>query len=344
MLMRYRLARVLDASGAIEATLRAPTWTGPRWIRVLTYHRIHPDADSQAFDQGVIDATPEEFDRQLETVHRYLTPIGLRELVDFRKRNRPLPERPVIVTFDDGYRECRDIALPLLLKHGVKASFFIATRYLSERRVFWWDRLSYTVRSSTRDRIDLEYPTSIALDLADREQALRRLLRIVKTYDSLDLERFLSHVSDAACVPWDRQRERELADELVMTWDDVRALAAEGMEIHSHTRTHRVLQTLPPADLEPELVGSREDLRDQLGDSVSCVSYPVGRSIAGFPLIREAVVSAGYDLGLANGSGVTWCDQRFDPFDVGRIEMERGMPHSFFRAMIAHPSFTRGMH
>ncbi len=280
----------------------------------------------------------------METVKRYLTPIGLGELVEFRKRNRPLPERPVIVTFDDGYRECRDVALPILLSRGVKASFFIATQYMTNRKVFWWDRISFTVRSSELERIEIDYPTRIALDLAQRDKALRRLLRIVKTYDSLDLERFLSHLSDAACVPWDAARERQLAADLVMTWDDVRALADAGMEIHSHTRTHRVLQTLRPSELEPELSGSRADLREQLGAPPSCVSYPVGKSIANSPLIRQAVASAGYDLGLANGSGVPFFDGRFDPFDVGRLEMERGVPHSFFRAMLTHPSFTRGMH
>lgn len=344
MLMRYRLARMLDASGAIEVMLRAPVRSGPRWVRVLTYHRIHPGADSQRFDRGVIDATPEEFDRQLSTLGRYFTPIGLKELVEFQAGKSPLPDRAAIVTFDDGYKECRSVALPILRAHGVKAAFFIATRYVTNRRVFWWDRISFTVRSSPYDRMEIEYPTRIVLDLDRREQAVRRLLRIVKTWDNLDLDRFLDHLSQAAGVPWSEGAERRIADELVMTWDDVRALADAGMEIHSHTRTHRVLQTLRPEELEPELAGSRADLREQLGSQVAAVSYPVGRSISGYPVIRRAVASAGYDLGLSNGQGVTWCDRRFDPFDVGRMELERGMPHSFFRAALAHPSFVAGMH
>ena len=62
-----------------------------------------------------------------------------------------------------------------------------------------------------------------------------------------------------------------------MTWDDVRALAGAGMDIESHTRTHRVLDTLDRDQLRDELVGSRRDLEAQLGRPIRAIAYPVGR-------------------------------------------------------------------
>jgi hypothetical protein len=141
-------------------------------------------------------------------------------------------------------------------------------------------------------------------------------------------------------VPWDRETERRYADEMVLTWDQVRALRQAGMEIHSHTRTHRVLQTVPVRDLAWELLGARQDVEEQLGERISGISYPVGHPIASTPAIRAAVNDAGYDVGFSNGSGVSWLWNGFDPLDMRRISIDVGLPLSYFRALCAVPSFA----
>lgn len=339
---RRSLAQVFDCTGALDAVLRARARgrTSAPWLTVLTYHRIHSNPDTQAFDRGVIDATPMEFDAQLGMLRRYFNVVGLEELFA-HQRGATLPPNPAIVTFDDGYKECYACALPLLLKHGLKAAFFIATSYLTERRIFWWDRISYVVRASNADRIRLEYPFSLELDIAaTRERAIGQLLRVVKCQPALDLDRFLSGLTSACGVAWDSVLERAYADQLLMTWDEVRAMQSFGMEIHSHTRTHRVLQTLPIGDLDSELAGARRDLEEQVGRPVRGISYPVGRSISSSPLIRAAVSRAGYDLGFSNTSGVTVLNGSVDPLDMHRISVERSMPSSYFKALLALPSFA----
>ena len=89
-----------------------------------------------------------------------------------------------------------------------------------------------------------------------------------------------------------------------MTWDQVRALARAGMDVESHGRRHRVLQTLDDATLDDELAGSRADLEAQLGRPVRAIAYPVGRRIAREARIRDALAAAGYRIGLTNQSGV----------------------------------------
>jgi len=339
---RRSLAQVFDCTGALDAVLRARARarSSTPWLTVLTYHRIHPNPDKQRFDRGVIDATPAEFDEQLGLLRRYFNVVGIEEVYAHR-RGAPLPPNPAIVTFDDGYKECYACALPLLLKHGLKAAFFIATSYLTERRIFWWDRISYVVQASNAERIRLEYPFALELDLkTSREHAIRQLLRVVKCQPALDLDRFLAGLTAACGVVWDTTLERAHADQLLMTWDEVRELQSYGMEIHSHTRTHRVLQTVPVSDLNSELAGARRDLEDQLGRPVRAISYPVGRSIAAAPVIRAAVRQAGYDLGFSNTSGITLLNGSVDPLDLHRISVERSMPPSYFKALLALPSFA----
>jgi len=338
---KRELAQVLDRTGVLEAILRARTRGGTPWLTVLTYHRIHENPDGQPFDTGVIDATPSEFARQMAIVRRYFTPIGIHELRDFM-RGCALPPNPLIVTFDDGYRECYERALPILVAQSVKATFFIATSYVSKRRVFWWDRIAYILNRTERDRLELSYPMTLQLDCrrVARVQTGRTLLKLVKSHYGLDIERFLEELASAAGVEWNSELERRLADELVMNWNQVRELHAAGMEIHSHTRTHRILQTVRPEELSSELAGAREDLENQLNERVSGVSYPVGRSISASPALRAAVRDSGYEVGFSNGSGVSSLKGKFDPFDVRRISVERGLAPSYFRALLAIPSFA----
>lgn len=336
---RRDVAQLLDASGALDAVLRARAWSKTPCLTVLTYHRLHPNPSAQPFDDGVIDATPGEFDQQIAALRRDFSLVGVEELLAFMK-GKPLPPNPAIVTFDDGYRECHDLALPILQKHGVKAVFFVATSYIEERRVFWWDRISYIVKNARAEAVQLRYPYHKVWDLRPSARPLQQLLRFVKTEYALDVERFLEELGRAAGVPWDRELERRYADAVVMTWDQVRALRSAGMEIHSHTRTHRVLQTVPIRDLAGELQGAREDVEEQLNEPILGISYPVGRSISTQPMLRDAVADAGYELGFSNGSGVSWLWNGFDPLDVNRISVDVGMPMPYFRALCAIPSFA----
>jgi peptidoglycan/xylan/chitin deacetylase (PgdA/CDA1 family) len=334
---RRELAQLLDSAGALNAILRARAGYRWPWLTVLTYHRIHPDPQGQPFDQGVIDATPSEFEQQVATLRRYFTIVGLEEL-SRHMQGGPLPPNPAVLTFDDGYRDCYDRVLPILLRQGVKAAFFIATMYVEQRRVFWWDRINYVINRSGQEQLEIRYPIHGVIQLRDRkEQATAELLRIAKRWYHLDIDRFLDELTQAARVDWSPELERKYADELVMSWDQVRALRRAGMEIHSHTRTHRVLQTVPHDELVSELAGSKHDLEEQLGERVSSVSYPVGRPIAQDPAIRSMVAQAGYGLGFSNMNGVTWTWGRFDPLDVQRLRMGTDVPNAYFRGFLAVP-------
>src|SRR6185503_908302 len=110
--LRRRLADVLDRVGAVDAilALRRRTWSP--WLTVLTYHRIQPAAD-HPFDRDVIDASPEEFDRQLAMFGRYFTFVDIASVRAF-VRGEKLPPNPLLVTFDDGYRDNLEVAVPIL--------------------------------------------------------------------------------------------------------------------------------------------------------------------------------------------------------------------------------------
>ncbi len=344
--MRERVAGLLYRAGALQAVMHVRAKLPASTVSILTYHHIADHDPGYAYDPEVADATPAQFRWHMEALARYCTPIGLDDLLSSIDDGTPLPKNAVVVTFDDGYQSCHDVALPILRAVGIRATFFIATRYVTERRLYWWERVTLILNRASRAGA-VTYPRPLQLD--PRSPATRRVvLDAIKDTPGLDVDRFLDGVAEALGVPWSPELEAEYADRLIMTWDQIRSLSRAGMAIESHTRTHRVLQTLDDEALRSELAGSREDLESQLGRPVRAVAYPVGRRIGrGLPRIRRAIADAGYRIGLSNASGVNrvWSGTLnglvpVDRFDVRRLSLDRSMSDAMFLAQIAVPQLS----
>jgi peptidoglycan/xylan/chitin deacetylase (PgdA/CDA1 family) len=338
---RLLLANMLNRFGVTSALLRARRPVALPWLPIITFHRVIDPTKNGAylFDDGVVDASPVDFERRIQTIRRYFTPVGIDDLVASME-GVELPTNPILVTFDDGYKDNIETALPILKRNHCKAVFFIATHYLSERRVFWWDRINYLFKRSTRSKVKVTFPWDIEFSLRTKEQrdaAIRGALRIVKCHYALDLERFLEELAVATGVTWNDDIDRSLANEVLMTWDQVRELQRAGMDVQSHTRTHRVLQTLTARQLQDELRGSREDLEAQLSIPINSISYPVGHRLLERDDVRRALRDAGYKLGFTNATGTHRVRRESDPYDVSRIAVEMDTPDSLFRAMLAAP-------
>ena len=248
-----------------------------------------------------------------------------------------------MITFDDGYKSCREVALPILKSVGLPAVFFVATSFVNDRLLYWWERIALILSTAEVVRATITYPKQLEIIALD-PTALPTLSGLVKDTKGLDLERFLDELARAFDVEWSAETEAAFSNEMVMTWDDVRALAAAGMDVESHSRRHRVLQTLDDAGLEDELTGSRIELEKHLGRPVQAIAYPVGRRIAHLAPIRRAVEAAGYKIGFTNMSGASriWPGKlgklaRTDRFDVARLATDRSMSDAMFFMQIAVP-------
>jgi peptidoglycan/xylan/chitin deacetylase (PgdA/CDA1 family) len=166
------------------------------------------------------------------------------------------------------------------------------------------------------------------------------VLRLIKAHPGLDLQRLLDDLAAGAGVPFTREMDRAFADELLMTWDQIRELRAAGIDVESHTRTHRVLGTLSPGALELELGGSRDDLRRELGRAPRALAYPVGNPIARDSRIRTALARAGYVVGLTNGTGPTPIGKLVDPFGIGRHTVGVGSSDAYRMTILAMPALA----
>lgn len=104
-------------------------------------------------------------------------------------------------------------------------------------------------------------------------------------------------------------------------WSDLPTLQAGGMTIGSHTRSHRTLKKLAPADVEREIVDSKRRLEDALGAPVHHFSYPKGRST---PHARRVARDAGYRTAVATGE--RWNGRFARLHELGRLRVDGREP------------------
>jgi peptidoglycan/xylan/chitin deacetylase (PgdA/CDA1 family) len=126
--------------------------------------------------------------------------------------------------------------------------------------------------------------------------------------------------------PWDQHLQRQPG---WMTWDQVRALAAMGFEIGSHTDTHVDLATADPTIVRADLAASRWKLAEALGAPVRLFAYPFGGAEHITPAARELVREAGFICCASCHGGVNPATP--DPFDLRRIGIAEWFrsPHQF---------------
>jgi peptidoglycan/xylan/chitin deacetylase (PgdA/CDA1 family) len=129
----------LAISPAISAT---STPVSSVAVPILTYHRIRPYKVSDSKSARGYITTPEAFEKELAYLEENnYTVISFDDLLDGFK-GKKMPSKPVIITFDDGYKEQYLYALPLLLTHHMTATFFIYTNAISDYHDFMtWEEV-----------------------------------------------------------------------------------------------------------------------------------------------------------------------------------------------------------
>jgi len=334
---RARLASLIDRSGFGDVVLRLRRKLPAHALTVLTFHRVAWRAAGADWDGDVIDSTPDAFEAQLDTVARHFTAVGVDDILGFLDGN-PLPPIRSASPSTTATATTTTTALPLLQKHGLRAVFFIATSYVAERRVFLVGsrRLSHQARpqrgpgaATIRGASTCRWPARCRARCASS-----------KTAFALDLPRFLDELARAAGVEWTAELEAKGSADLLMDWPMVRALAAAGMDVESHTHTHRLIGTLTGADLADELSRSRAMLSAELGRPVRALAYPAGGGQAiTRPQIREAVRAAGYQLAFSTATGVNSLlgVPTLDRFSIHRVCMDLALHDFHFRTLLAVP-------
>jgi peptidoglycan/xylan/chitin deacetylase (PgdA/CDA1 family) len=289
-----------------------------RCLLIFNYHRIAREGND-AYDPGLIEATPEQFDEQMRILKKHYALAELAEAQELVEHPERLRHCRVLVTLDDGYRDNHDVAFPILRAHGIKAAFFLVTGFVGTKRIPWWDQLAYLVRRTEKRTLRIAYPRELTFDVCEtsRLDVIEALLRLYKCEHTTDTARFLEDVEEACGVA----RPQEAAEPLFMTWEEARNLARGGMSIGSHTHDHELLAKLTPEEQLRQCKLSREIIARELGLEVDALAYPVGSKTSFSGVTLRCLQETGYRTAFSYYGGVNSSSRAIARYDVNRISV-----------------------
>jgi len=230
--------------------------------RILMYHRFHgnPEASLTA---------------QCEHIRRHYHPITLDDIADAARDSRPLPRNAIAITIDDGYRDFQ-LAFPIFQSFDLKPTLYVVSGFAAGDLWLWPDQLLYLLENSPypEARVPI-HGVSIQVDLSNPTSAFEILCRKMIAMQNPERLKLLSSLPAILDVELPKSPPDRFAP---LSWEDLRALASQGLDIGAHTVQHPILSKLPTeAELRHEIAGSKAQIEAATGAAVKHFCYPNGK-------------------------------------------------------------------
>ncbi len=311
---KYKIKRFLSsATGVLNSRWKSL----PPGLYVFNYHRIG-DANLTKFDPNVFSSDVRHFEAQVNLIASRFRVINAEELIKVINQGNAFNEPVAMITFDDGYADNYLNAFPVLKKRNVSAIFFLPTNFIGTDAIPWWDEVAWLVRNTGEEKIVLPGTAEqVIIDTDNVAQTIRTVLRYFKDHTNMPLEEKLAHLRDSCGC----QLSSNDSAELFMSWQQAKTMLAEGMDIGSHTQSHRILSHLDKDSQRDELGKSREILMGQTGFNISTLAYPVGGLNSYTKDTIEIARQCGYQAAF-NFVRKRNLNPSDNPYDLGRIPVD----------------------
>lgn len=164
------------------ASAASTSWT---YLPVLMYHYIRNNPDPRDSAGFALSVTPAAFHAQMDYLSRnHFTVISLAQAVAAIRTHGPLPSRPVVLTFDDGYADFYTTAVPEMRRYGFTATDYVIVNRVGRGSFMTWsqvieaDRAGFTIGAHTMDHVALaSYPASSAVwQMSESKRLLQQVL------------------------------------------------------------------------------------------------------------------------------------------------------------------------
>lgn len=264
-------------------------------VRILTYHRVdEPDAQPN-LSPDLLSATPEAFAAQMSFVASEYRPVTVHRILHYLENGTDLPDKAVLVTFDDAYRDFEKHAWPILQSYEIPVVLFVPTAYPDNpRRMLWWDNLYSSVRHTSADAIALEGSKLPLTTNQERMHAFKSLREQVK---SLPNDEAMNLVGDIRM----QLQVESIADNHIMDWDTLKRLSDDGVTLAPHTRHHPMLNRIPLEEAQQEAIESQHDLQQKIGEVLPIFAYPSGGANE---IVAERLEKSGFKLAFTTERGI----------------------------------------
>ena len=238
-------------------------------IAILVYHRVGPKED----DWSLPPLKPHAFDVQLAYLTKNFEVVPLEYIANALKKRKPLPQKAVAITFDDGYQDNYLHAYPILKKYGVPATIFLTSGLIGTNKLFWWDKVRYIINHTSLQ--DLEHPDLDTYDLSSPSKRQKAAYVICEKLKMLPERQKRGFIDDLQLLTKIEISDR-IGERLLLNWSQVKEMADNRIDFGGHGVTHAILTNLPFDQAKKEIICSKKEIEEKLGKPVSAFSYPNG--------------------------------------------------------------------
>lgn len=281
-------------------------------VAILAYHRV---GDATKYPWCFSPISTQDFQNQLRYLCQKYDIVPLDKLTQCVQDKKPFPQKAVVITFDDGYKDNYLNAYPLLKRYNVPATIFLTTGHIDTGNLFWWDKVGYVIQNTALERFQLgELGTYPLRSTDDRLRAIssvrKRLKKLPEREKNLLIKKLVSMLG--IDIP------PNLGKELILTWNEVREMSDNGIAFGAHTVTHVILTKLPVEQAKKEIIESKRHIEERLNRAVTTFAYPNGEPTDFNSDIKAILKESGF------ACAVTTFPSRFvtpgmDLYELGRI-------------------------
>lgn len=286
---------------------------------ILNYHRISGKKDKDYLSEFDLGVTVEKFEKQMRYLKRNFTVLSFSQAVKLLNTQDIWPRFPVLITFDDGYRDLYINAFPILERYNLPAMVFISTSLIGTGGFFWWDELRNLVENNYLEELKLALENSLSPEydfeieelkvLQDKKTFLDKLTSEFKKLKGKYRDEFLGKLK--SLLKTEKTDKGE-----ILSWDEIKKLRKAKIEFGSHTHNHYLLTLEDENTVEEELKLSKNILEQNLREKIDFLSYPSGLHNS---KVKESVKKTGYLAACSNLYGYN--DKETDLYALRRLSL-----------------------
>ena len=253
-------------------------------LRVLAYHGV--------------DNTP-RFEAQLQYLKKNFSIIDINILREHLLNGKELPEKALLITFDDGEVSLLNNGLPLLKKYSIPSICFVVTSLINTQKPYWWEEIRYYLGKEIGNKKSWE----------------------VKNWKNEEREVYLDELR--------RESQKPPITRVQLTENDLKNMKQGGMEIANHTHTHPMLDKCSASKVKEEIRTSAAILKS-MGFSDNVFAYPNGN----FDQKVEDVLQEN-DIKLAFLFDHKLNSTRINPLRISRIRVDSDTELKEFKVKVS---------
>tara|TARA_Y100000816_G_C26094272_1_gene578758 strand:+ start:902 stop:1825 length:924 start_codon:yes stop_codon:yes gene_type:complete len=222
-----------------------------------------------------------EFEKLLIELKRLGNPISLDDLINYHRGAKKLPPNSFSITFDDGFENNFSIAVPILEKLEIPATFYVSTNLIEKNLMSWIDQIEYCFE--LKDSISIKLPWDKNVLVLDDSKKKIEYLSIIrdkvksnqKLYNpDLIVNKIFDQTNTIKIDSNDDPLDRK------MNWEQVKSIHYHDLfSIGGHSHNHISLGSLKSNEAKKEIFRSIKILKDKADIESPHYSYPEGQRI-----------------------------------------------------------------